>query len=428
MIFNQDKELQYVKIARSKNDQHESEERHVSHVTYIVTDPMTLKIYLKPQFQTLIARNWQVSVICGGNKALLPTPAELQGVALYHIPMRREIDPISDSFALVRLVSLLVHLRPTIVNAGTPKAGLLGMIASRLANVPLRIYQLHGLRLETASGWRRRLFLLTERSACRCSHKVLCVSRSLRAKVVELGICKSHKVAVLGSGSCAGIDVADYAPTPERLAAASVLKVSLSIPPDAPVVGFIGRLTKDKGIVELLNAFALTRQKLCGAYLLLIGPLEEGDPIPEHTCQQIKDNHYIRHITWTEDPRPYLHLMDVFVLPTYREGLAGVLLEAAATETPIVATGATGVIDVVVNEDTGLISPVGDAHSIAQNVLKVLLNSGLAGELSRRARHKIEAEFSRQEVLERLESFYRDCLFHSGIAAPMDHCGYAETH
>ena len=109
------------------------------HVTYIVTDPLTVTIYLKPQLQALINRNWQVSVICGGDKAFLPAPEELQGVALYHVPMRREIDPIGDSLVLLQLFFLLVRLRPTIVNAGTPKAGLLGMVASRLAHIPLRI-------------------------------------------------------------------------------------------------------------------------------------------------------------------------------------------------------------------------------------------------------------------------------------------------
>jgi glycosyltransferase involved in cell wall biosynthesis len=397
------------------------------HVTYIVTDPMTVKIYLKPQLQALINRHWRVSVICGGDKTLLPAPEELQGVALYHVPMRREIDPISDSLVLLQLFFLLVRLRPTIVNAGTPKAGLLGMVASRMAHIPLRIYQLHGLRLETATGWRRRLFLMTEQSACWCSHKVLCVSKSLKDKVVELGVCKSEKITVLGSGSCAGIHLADYAPTPERLAAASGLKHSLGIPPDAPVVGFVGRLTKDKGIVELLDAFALIRQKLCGAYLLLIGPFEKGDPIPGYARRKIKEDLYIRHIEWTEDPRPYLHLMDVLVLPTYREGLAGVLLEAAATETPIVSTRATGVIDVVVNEYTGLISSIGDVHSIAQNVLKVLLDHALARELSRRALRKVEAEFSRHEVLQQLEWFYKDSLFHCGASGPMDNCRMRNT-
>jgi glycosyltransferase involved in cell wall biosynthesis len=385
------------------------------HVTYIVTDPMTVKIYLKPQLQALVNRNWQVSVICGGDKALLPDLEELQGVKLYHVPMRREIDPINDSLALVQLFFLLVRLHPTIVNAGTPKAGLLGMIASRLAHIPLRIYQLHGLRLETATGWRRRLFLLTERSACWCSQKVLCVSRSLKNKVVELGVCESQKLAVLGSGSCAGIHLADYAPTPERLAAAAALKKSLEIPFDAPVVGFIGRLTKDKGIVELADAFALIRRTVCSTYLLLVGPFEEGDPIPEHVRQQIIENPYIRHVDWTDDPRPYLHLIDVFVLPTYREGLPGVLLEAAATETPIVATRATGVIDVVVNEETGLISPISDVHSMAENILKVLLNPGLARQLSRGALCKVEAEFSQNQVLQQLESFYCDSLFDCGV-------------
>lgn len=399
----------------------------MSHVTYIVTDPLTVKIYLKPQFQALIDRNWQVSVICGGDKASLPAPEELRGVALYHVPMQREIGPLRDSIALFQLFFLLVRLRPSIVNAGTPKAGLLGMVASRLAHIPVRIYQLHGLRLETAKGWRRRLFLLTEQSACWCSHKVLSVSRSLKDKVVELGVCKAQKVAVLGSGSCVGVDLANYAPTSERLAAASVLRKGLEIPPDAPVAGFVGRLTKDKGIVELLDAFALTRQKLSGAYLLLIGSFEEGDRIPEHARQDIKENKYIRHVEWTDDPAPYLHLMDVLVLPTYREGLPGVLLEAAAAEVPIVATRATGVVDVIVDEYTGLMSPIGDVDSIAQNILKVLLDRALARELSRQALRKVEAEFPRPKVLQQLEDFYEESLFRCGVSGPMRDCGYAGT-
>ena len=397
------------------------------HVTYIISHPLTVKVYLKPQFQALVSRNWRVSVICGGDQSLLPQPEELPGVEIYHVAMRREIDPVTDCLALVQIFFLLTRLRPAIVNAGTPKAGLLGMIASRLAHIPVRIYQLHGLRLETTSGWRRRLFLLTERCACWCSHKVLCVSASLRDKAVELGVCTPDKAAVLGAGSCVGIHVADYIRTAERITEALLLKRRLGIPQEAPVVGFIGRLTKDKGIVELWDAFTLIRRKISGAYLLLIGPLEDGDPIPQETRQQIKHSEHTRHIAWTDDPRPYLHLMDVLVLPTHREGLPGVLLEAAASEIPIVATQATGVIDVVVNEETGLIGPVGDAPSIAQNVLKVLENPGLSRELCRRARQKVEAEYSRGEVLQHLESFYTESLFRCGKPESMDHCGFAGT-
>lgn len=399
----------------------------VLHITYIVTDPLTVKIYLKPQVQALRDHDWKVSIICGGDIALMPTPEELQGISLYHVPMQREIDPLRDILALARLVFLLIRLRPAIVNAGTPKAGLLGMLASRLVGVPLRVYQLHGLRLETANGLRRHLFGQTERWACWCSHKVLCVSTSLKDKVIGLGVCKSEKAVVLGAGSPIGVQAADFAPTPQRLATASVLRESLGIPPDTPVIGFLGRLTKDKGIVELWNAFTIIQESLPGAHLLLIGPFEEGSPVPEYMRQQIKESKSIRHIEWTDDPGPYLHLMDVLVLPTYREGLPGVLLEAAASETPIVATAATGVVDVVVNEQTGLISPIGDAHSIAQNTLRILLNTGLAQELTRRARHKVEAEFSRQDVLQKLESFYMDCLVRRGIPGALGHHSYAET-
>jgi len=228
--------------------------------------------------------------------------------------------------------------------------------------------------------------------------------------VIELNICKSEKLVVLGSGSCAGVEIPDYAPRPEQLAMAAAVKSKLEIPETAPVIGFIGRLTRDKGIVELLEAFAAVRCKHPGACLLLIGPFEKGDPLPENVRVQITQDASIRYIPWTDDPRPYLHLMDVFVLPTYREGLPGVLLEAAAAETPIVATRATGVTDVVVDGETGLISSVGDVHSLADNILALLTDPGLARRLSQQALSKVQAEFSRKRVLHLLELFYRESL------------------
>jgi glycosyltransferase involved in cell wall biosynthesis len=219
-----------------------------------------------------------------------------------------------------------------------------------------------------------------------------------------------NKLVVLDSGSCGGIEISDYSPTAERLAAAATLRESLKIPADAPVVGFIGRLTKDKGIIELLQAFSLIRERLPETYLLLIGSLEEGDPIPEDAWERISTDSHIRQIPWIDDPRPYLHLMDIFALPTYREGLPGVLLEAAAAEKPIVAARATGVVDVVVDEVTGLLCPIGDAHSLARNALRLLLNAPFARSISRNALLKVKAEFSRERVLQNIESFYLELL------------------
>jgi glycosyltransferase involved in cell wall biosynthesis len=251
--------------------------------------------------------------------------------------------------------------------------------------------------------------------ACWCAQKVLCVSPSLEKKVLELRICKPHKLAVLGSGSCAGVHFDDYRPTPGRLAVAKGLRQQLGIPFDAPVLGFIGRLTKDKGIVELLQAFSLISQRVPAAHLLLVGPFEDGDPVPEETRREIAENPRIRHVEWVDDPRPFLHLMSVFVLPTHREGLPGVLLEASAAETPVVATRATGVVDVVVNEQTGLVSEIGDAASLADNTLRLLLNPALEREFVGRARQKVEAEFSREQVLRLLESFYHELCVQSGV-------------
>src|SRR5512135_680301 len=172
------------------------------------------------------------------------------------IPMLRRIAPLSDLVSLFRLYRRFRTLRPQVVHTHTPKAGLLAMSAALLAGVPLRIYHSHGLRFMTATGLKRRLLRWTEIVSCALAHQVLCISRSVREVTVAEGICWPEKIKVLLAGSVDGID-ADGQFNPERVGeeARRRARAEHCIPQDTVVLGFVGRIVRDKGLVELAEAW-----------------------------------------------------------------------------------------------------------------------------------------------------------------------------
>ena len=157
------------------------------------------------------------------------------------VPTRRKISPLRDLISLCQLWAILRRLRPSVTNVSTPKAGLSGGLAAFLAGVPCRLYTLRGLRLETSSGMQHRLLLFAERLSCLCAHRVICVSNSLRQKVVALGLIKCERTAVFGSGSSNGVDVSRFEVDHEEYPQVREFRRKLRIPEDAPVVGFVGR-------------------------------------------------------------------------------------------------------------------------------------------------------------------------------------------
>ena len=325
--------------------------------------------------------------------------AAREGVSAAAIPMQREISPIADCVSLLRLVRMLLRVRPTISDFGTPKAGLLGSIAAWIARVPCRIYTVRGLRLETVHGLKRALLFSSEWIACRCATRVRCVSPSLRDQIVALGIAPPDKTVVLGSGTCSGIDVSRFLPDAKTPAKTEQLRQALGILAGAPVVGFVGRFTRDKGIGELVDAFDALKQNVPGVSLLLVGDFEAGDPVPRSVRDRIEQDPSIVRAGFVGDTAPYYHLMDVLALPTYREGFPGVPLEAAAAGKPVVTTNATGARDAVVDRLTGVVVPVGDANALASALQVVLANPDLANEMGAAGSERVERDFSRQNVV-----------------------------
>lgn len=320
------------------------------------------------------------------------------GVRVLEVPMEREISPVRDIRSICHLWGILRTLRPTVTNVGTPKAGLLGGFAAWLNRVPCRFYTLHGLRFETTTGLRRKLLILAERLACRFAHRVVCVSHSVREKAIASGLVDRERALIFGAGSCNGVDVARFAPTQQRIWRAAELRRQFGIPADAPVALFVGRLTCDKGIAELIEAFLQLENRIPNLRLLLVGSFEDGDPLPEDIRKRLETHDRVILAGPVNDTAPYYAMADVLVLPSHREGLPTVVLEAHAAGKPVIGAAATGIVDLLVDGETGLLFPVGDVSSLANAIARLIEDKALARKLADAGRDQVKRKF-RQELI-----------------------------
>jgi glycosyltransferase involved in cell wall biosynthesis len=287
----------------------------------------------------------------------------------------------------------------------TPKAGLLGSLAAMLCRVPVRIYFLRGLKLETCAGIKHRILLATERIASACAHVVLCNSDSLRNRALDLGVASKTKLCVLGAGSSNGVDIRRFAPGSNNL------RHRLGLPQDAPVVGFVGRLTRDKGLPELVEAFDAILAARPDAHLLLVGWFDASEDALDDDLRSRIRNHPQIHLTgFVPDTAPYYRAMDVMVLPTWREGFPNVVLEAAASGIPVITTLATGSRDAVVPEVTGLLIPPGYPEAISESVLQLLRDPRRCRRMGRAARAWVLDHYVNDRVLGATVRYYKSLL------------------
>ena len=377
-------------------------------VVHVVTSDLAIKL-MRGQLQYLQLNGFDVILICSPGK-WVDSVGRLEGVHIIELPMAREIAPLRDLVSLWRLCRIIRALRPAVTNVGTPKAGLLAGFAAWVNRVPCRVYTLRGLRFETMNGLGRRLLVCTERLACHFAHRVICVSPSLREKAIAFGLTCPERTVVFGSGSSNGVDASHFAPTPERMKRASELRCELGIPPQAPVVGFVGRLTRDKGISELVESFLRLTHKFSDLRLLLVGLSEEEDLLDAETRRCLKAHPHVILAGEVVDIAPYYPLMDILVLPSHREGFPNVVLEAYAAGRPVVAARATGIVDAVVDGETGLLFPVGDVAALTTALQRLLSDKALVHEFGCAGQELIKREFRQEMIWDALSEEYRRLL------------------
>jgi len=312
---------------------------------------------------------------------------------------------------LVRLCHRLSQIRPQIVHAHTPKGGLLGMLAARITHVPIRIYHVHGLPFMTAKGFRRLILRLSERTACLLASRVLCVSHSIREIAVAERLCSPEKVKVLLHGSGNGVDaVSRFNPAYADEGLRRQVRAQAGIPADALVIGFVGRIVRDKGIVELAGAWLRLRDEFNVLYLLLVGPFEPQDPLPEEVVHLLRSDPRIRLVDLVDNIFPFYAAMDIVTLPSYREGFPNVPLEAAAMQIPVVATRIPGCVDAVQDGLTGTLITPQDAEALATALRMYLNDPELRQRHGRAAREYVLANFRPEDIWEALYREYEDLL------------------
>ncbi len=388
---------------------------------YITTDPIALRVLMEGQLAYFREQGYEVIAVASPGRDL-DVVAERDHIQIVGVQMHREIRLGADLLSLWQMWRLIRRLRPDIVCTATSKASLLGMVASWLARVPVRVYRLWGLRLETAHGVKRRILAAAEWLTAACSHRVLSISQSLMLAFVAARLCKPHKICVVGNGSNGGIQAELFMQTPDVRANAQKIRSQWGMPGEAPVIGFVGRFVRDKGIVELVDAFESILAARPDSWLLLVGDYEAGDPVPEDYVHRITEHPRIVRAGFVphHSLSAYYGAMTVFAFPTHREGFGNVAVEAGAAELPVVTFNSTGAVDAVQNGVTGTVVPVGDTKALANAILRYLNDNDLRRKHGLAGRRRAETDFRPEPIWKEMDAHFRELLDRNGRAQPVE--------
>jgi glycosyltransferase involved in cell wall biosynthesis len=371
----------------------------------ITTVPGALKVLLRGQLRFMCAHYDVLAVSSGGPE--LADVARDEGVATEVVPMTRAITPRRDLNAVWQLYRVFRRERPLIVHTHTPKAGIVGMMAAKLAGVPNRLHTVAGLPLLEETGSKRKLLDVVERVTYACSTKVYPNSRGLYQIVLRERFCRPEKMKVLGNGSSNGID-SDYFSTAHFSGAEhEELRSSLGIAPGDVVFIFVGRLVRDKGIVELVAAFEKLNRSHPRSKLLLVGDYESDlDPLPRSTRDVIEGNGAIIATGWRSDVRPYFASSDALVFPTYREGFPNVVLQAGAMGLPCIVTDINGCNEIISGGENGLIIPVKSEAAVFVAMRKLLEDEGIRRKMASIAREMVVSQYAQRMMWDAILSEY----------------------
>ncbi|MCL5126444.1 MAG: glycosyltransferase family 4 protein [Deltaproteobacteria bacterium] len=383
---------------------------------FLTTVPVTLDSFFRGQFEYWKQRGFRVIAVSSPGPALSRL-RQREGIETFTIPMHRGVSPLKDVLALARLYTLLRTLRPAIIHASTPKAGLLGMISATAAGTPVKIFTVRGLMSEM-SGVFSPILKWMERLTCWLAHAVTANSYSVAQELVENKICEPNKIQVLGNGSSNGVDAENlFNPSKIETSRSLELKHNLGIPESATVVTFVGRIVRDKGIAELAHAWERLRKHKSDCCLFIIGGEEKGKHDFSQALAELRNNSHVVFTGWApkEEMPLYYSITDILVLPTYREGFPNVVLEASAMALPVVATRVTGCVDAVVDGVTGTLVPAKTAAALADAILRYLDDSELRKKHGKAGRERVLKDFRPEDIWEALYQEYIRLMKEKGI-------------
>ncbi|WP_462420294.1 glycosyltransferase family 4 protein [Salinicoccus sp. Marseille-QA3877] len=365
-----------------------------------VTSYLTV-VFIKDQVDFIRDNGYEVKVVCNKD---FESPYE--GLEVEHIPFEREISPFKDIKTLFQLSKYLRKENPDIIHFSTPKAGLLGMTAGFICGIRTRIYMIRGLRLETVTGLKKMILNTTEKIACTFSTHVMVISDSMEHEVIRRNLTRKSKIVRIGRGSSSGIDLNRFNPSNIDDQHLNGLQEKLEIHDKDFIIGYAGRLTKDKGIDLLIESFQKLYKVNGGLKLLLIGDFESSDPLKQENADLIHQHRDIIYVPYTDGMDYYYSLMDLFILPTYREGFSNVSIEAQSMGVPVVTFDSTGASDTVEHGKTGLITESKSVDGLVKAIDELMKNDAKRKEMASVSREFIAENFDRDIMHRKFLDFY----------------------
>lgn len=377
-------------------------------ILIVVAVPMTVTAFLMTYIRKL-SESYDVTVACSDD---MPTFQQSLPVGVHFVPLEiaRQISPWRDLLAVFRLARLIRAGRFSLVHSVTPKAGLLTQLAAFWCGVRVRIHTFTGQVWVTRRGPFRWLLKTLDRVIATCATRLLADSASQRDFLVAQGIVSARKIDVLGHGSISGVDAARFRPNPEIRKS---IRASLGYGDDHVLALYVGRLNRDKGVLDLVAAFSGVAERLPQLALLLVGPDEE-DLAPE-IARLALDHSRLHLLGATRRPEDFMAAADFFCLPSYREGFGSVVIEAAACGIPAMVSAIYGLTDAVADGESGVLHPPADVPSIAACLERLTVDRAWCLRLGEQARRRTEQQFSAEIVVQSQMNFVNQLLSQEGV-------------
>jgi len=376
----------------------------------ITTVPMALRYLLPGQMRFMQEQGFEVVMISAGGKELNDVIATEQCRHIT-VPMTRKITPLQDLRCLWQLIRIFKKERPGIVHTHTPKAGLLGMLAAKVSGVKVRIHTVAGLPLMVEKGFKYQLLKNIERLTYAAATQVWPNSPSLLSFIKNEKLVPGKKLSMIGKGSTNGINTQRFnrAALDEKLLA--VVKNKIGYDPQQQYLLCVGRLVADKGIVELVNAFAGLNKTFPSLKLILVGEYEPTlDPLPAATLAAIEQNKNIIAAGWSDQVEYYMAIADHFVFPSHREGFPNVLLQAGAMQLPVICSAIPGNTDIVQHDQTGLVFGTGDEAAIRDAISLAISQPVQMKAMAERLYEVVQTNYKRESVWQYLLDAYHALL------------------
>ncbi len=376
--------------------------------------PISFKVLLKGQLRFMTSNGFDVKGVSSDGEELKEV-RENEGIVMEAINMSRKITPFQDLKSLWEMWNFLRKEKPQIVHTHTPKAGIIGMLAARLAGVPHRLHTVAGLPLMEATGIKRKILNFVEKLTYSSATRVYPNSKGLYDFILQNNFTQSNKLKIIANGSSNGINTTFFSPAQVSEIEKVALREKLNIQPDDFVFVFVGRIVSDKGINELIKAFSQLQtaenNEQIGIKLLLVGGLESDlDPLNPETLAEINQNKDIISVGFQQDVRPFFAISDALAFPSYREGFPNVVMQAGAMGLPSIVSDINGCNEIIVEGENGLIIPSKNVEKLKEKMLTLTRDKNLYIKLKENSRRMIENRYEQSVVWKALLEEYEGLL------------------